>query len=122
MDPRSPRRVELLYFPGCPNVAPARVQLQRTLIQAGLPAQWEEHDVSADDAPLHTRGYGSPTILVDGRDVSGGSPVEGSACRLYPGSEVPGVPPQAAILHALGVTPGSDGLAAYSNCPTPGTL
>jgi mercuric ion transport protein len=123
VDPRSSRpRVELLYFPGCPNVAPARVQLQQTLIQAGLPARWEEHDVSADDAPAHTRGYGSPTILVDGRDVSGGSPVEGSACRLYPGSEVPGVPPQAAILHALGVTPGSDGLAAYSNCPTPGTL
>lgn len=112
VDPHSPRHcIELLYFPGCPNVAPARVQLQRTLIQAGLPAQWEEHDVSADDAPLHTRGYGSPTILVDGRDVSGGSPTEGSACRLYPGSEVPGVPPQAAILGALGVAPGPGGLA-----------
>jgi len=106
VDPRSPRpRVELLFFTGCPNIAPARVQLQRTLLLAGLPAQWDEHDVSSDDAPLHTRGYGSPTILVDGRDVSGGSPTAGSACRLYLGSEVPGVPPQAAILEALCALP-----------------
>ncbi len=83
------------------------MQLQRTLILAGLPAQWDEHDVSADDAPAHTQGYGSPTILVDGRDVSGGSPTDGSACRLYLGSEVPGVPPQAAILAALRVPPGT---------------
>ncbi len=112
VDPRpSPPLVELLYFAGCPNVAPARVQLQQTLIVAGLPARWSEHDVSADDAPLHTRGYGSPTILVNGRDVSGGSPVEGTACRLYPGSEVPGVPSQAAILAALRQSPGPGAVA-----------
>jgi len=121
VDSRSPSRVELLYFPGCPNIAPARAQLQRVLIEAGLPAQWEEHDVSADDAPLHTRGYGSPTILVDGRDVSGGSPVEGSACRLYPGSEVPGVPPQAAILAALHAPPGS-GVVAGVVTAAPGVI
>lgn len=111
VDPHSPQpRVELLYFPGCPNIDPARVQLQRALIEVGLPPQWTEHDVNADDAPPHTRGYGSPTILIDGRDVSGGSPAEGTACRLYPDSEMPGAPPLAAVLAALRVTldPGAD--------------
>jgi len=98
-----PSRVELLYFPGCPNVPAAREQLARALALAGLPPEWVEHDVDASDVPEHARGYGSPTILIDGRDVASGAPVEGSACRLYPGSEVPGVPPQRVILAALGI-------------------
>ena len=102
VDTRIPQsRVELLYFPGCPNIGPTRVRLRRALLEAGCPVQWTEHDVSSDDAPPHTRGYGSPTILVDGRDVSGGSPADGTACRLYPDSEVPGAPPLVAVLKAL---------------------
>ncbi len=111
-------RIELLYFPGCPNIGPARLQLQRALIEVGLPAQWTEHDVNADDAPPHTCGYGSPTILIDGRDVCGVSPAEGAACRLYPGSEVPGAPPLAAVLTALRVT--LDSAAAASSIILPG--
>ena len=119
MDTRTPHpRVELLYFPGCPNIDPARVQLQRALIEVGLPAQWTEHDVNADDAPPHTRGYGSPTILIDGHDVSGGSPAEGTTCRLYPDSEVRGVPPLAAVLTALRMT--LDSGAATSSIIRPG--
>lgn len=104
-----PSRIELLHFPGCPNVQAARDQLARALALAELPPRWVEHDVSASDAPAHTRGYGSPTIIVDGRDVASGQPAEGSACRLYPGSEVPGVPPARAILAALGVEAPRDG-------------
>lgn len=105
-------RVELLYFPGCPNIGPARMQLQRALLEAGCPVQWTEHDVNADDAPPHARGYGSPTILIDGRDVTGGTPAEGTACRLYPNSELPGVPALVAILTALRVTPDSGAAAS----------
>lgn len=120
--PRSRSRIELLYFPGCPNVQAAREQLARALALAGLPPRWVEHDVSASDAPAHTRGYGSPTILVDGRDVSGGSPASGSTCRLYPGSDVPGVPPERAILAALGVDTSPTGALAGRLAAIPGII
>lgn len=93
--------VELLFFPDCPNVDPARDQLRCALEAEGLPVSWLEHDVSAADAPPHLRGHGSPTILVNGRDVTGAQPGAGASCRLYAGSDRPGVPPLDALLLAL---------------------
>lgn len=93
--------VELLFFPDCPNVEPARDQLRRALEAEGLPARWIEHDVTAVDAPPHLRGYGSPTILVSGRDVTGARPEAGASCRLYAESDRPGVPPLGALVLAL---------------------
>jgi hypothetical protein len=94
--------IELLYFPGCPNLPAAREQLQRALSEAGLAPRWAEHDVSSVDAPERMRGYGSPTILVGGRDVTGEAPAaSGSSCRLYSDSDSPGAPPLETILRAL---------------------
>lgn len=93
--------VELLYFPGCPHLPAAREQLRRALVSVGLASSWSEHDVTADDAPAHVRGYGSPTVLVDGRDVTGALPGQGASCCVYADSEVAGVPPFAAIVAAL---------------------
>lgn len=86
-------RVELLFFPGCPHVDAARAQLRAALEAVGLPAEWSE----SDDA----RGYGSPSILVDGVDVLGALPGAGTSCRLYRGTELPGAPSLAAIVRAL---------------------
>ncbi len=94
-------RVQLLFFAGCPHVAAARAQLERALAQAGLAPTWEELDVTAPDAPAHLRAYGSPTVLVDGVDVSGVGPGDAATCRLYSGSEVPGAPPLASLMRAL---------------------
>ena len=96
-------RVELLHFPGCPHVQAARMQLARAMTPVGLSPQWVEHDVTAPHAPRHTQGYGSPTILIDGNDVCGASPVTGAACRLYPGSDAPGAPPFEAIVAGLSI-------------------
>jgi hypothetical protein len=93
--------VELLYFPGCPHVIAAREQLRRAFTAAGLAASWTEHDVTSHEASARVRGYGSPTILVDGCDVAGAGPAEGASCRVYAGSEVQGVPPLEAIVAAL---------------------
>lgn len=93
--------VELLYLPDCPNAPAAREQLRRALHAAGLPSAWTEHDLTAPEAPERVRAYGSPTILVDGRDVTGAPPAGGSACRLYPGSEIRGAPGVEAIVSAL---------------------
>jgi hypothetical protein len=85
--------VELLYFTGCPHIEAARTQLRAALEAAGLPAEWTE----CDDA----RGYGSPSILINGVDVLGAVPQAGNSCRVYRGSEVAGAPPLAPIVRAL---------------------
>lgn len=97
--------VELLYFPDCPNVPAAREQLSRAFEAIGASPKWTEVDVTAGGAPAHARGYGSPTILVDGKDVTGAAPGEGSSCRIYAGSDVRGVPPLDTIIAALRASP-----------------
>ena len=74
--------VDLVYDPGCPNVGEARAHLQEAFANAGLTPRWSEH-VIGGSGPAHARGYGSPTILIDGRDVSGASPGDEASCRLY---------------------------------------
>ncbi|MEJ2452321.1 MAG: hypothetical protein P8047_16960 [Gammaproteobacteria bacterium] len=65
---------------------------------------WQEWEVNAADVPAHVHGYGSPTILVEGRDVSGDAG-EGAdmCCRVYahdePGNK--GVPSLRDIVCAL---------------------
>lgn len=105
--------VELLYFPDCPNVPAAREQLRRACEAAGVPAVWSEVDVTSESAPAHARGYGSPTVLVDGKDVTGAAPGGGSSCRIYVGSGVRGVPPLDVIIAVLRISaPRSPGNAA----------
>lgn len=93
--------VELLYFPDCPNLPAARDQLRRAFEITGRRGAWAEIDICADGAPAHTLGYGSPTILVDGNDVSPALPNEGQCCRIYANSTSRGVPPLEAIIAAL---------------------
>lgn len=51
---------------------------------ATLQPKWTEWERNSADCPAYIRQYGSPTILVDGRDVAGVAPGNGSAsCRLY---------------------------------------
>ncbi len=106
--------VELLHFPDCPNVPAARAQLRRAFAAVGAPAEWTEIDVTLESVPAHARGYGSPTVLVDGKDVTGASPGDGSSCRIYVGDDVRGAPPLDAIVAALRATspPPSSGNAA----------
>lgn len=77
-------RVELIYDADCPNVAAARTALLRAFAESGAPPQWTEWLRSAPDAPARVRGYGSPTILVDGADVAAQPENDGRACcRVY---------------------------------------
>jgi hypothetical protein len=95
--------VELVYDPGCPNVAGARAQLQRAFSLAKVGPRWQEWNIADPGTPARLRGYGSPTVLVDGRDVSGGEPVDAASCRLYPqhGETLRGVPSVRDIVAAL---------------------
>ncbi|MBM0224375.1 organomercurial lyase [Micromonospora sp. ATA51] len=64
--------VELRSVPDCPNLAPARHALHAALVDVGLPAVVTE--VVGD--------YPSPSILVNGVDVMGGTGDGPAACRL----------------------------------------
>ena len=80
--------VELVYDAGCPNVAEARGNILRAFGLANLPPAWTEWEQSGTDAPGRVRGFGSPTVLVNGRDVAGAEPARDLACcRLYQTSD-----------------------------------
>lgn len=96
--------VELIYDNECPNVKGARAQLLRAFAETGLLPQWQEWDRNAPESPPQVRGYGSPTILVDGQDVDDASPSSGvDCCRVYPDNSghLRGVPSVAAITSAF---------------------
>ncbi len=78
------KTIELIIDRDCPNVVDARAELRRALAELQLPLEWQEWDRESPDAPAHARNYGSPTVLVDGRDVAGDN-TEGDAncCRVY---------------------------------------
>ena len=77
-----PPRIELIFFRGCPHADAAREALRTALKGMGLPIQWYEWDQARSDTPSHLQGYGSPTVLVGGRDVTGAERQNGGrACR-----------------------------------------
>ena len=81
-------RVELIYDCDCPNVEAARNELRIALSEAGLAPDWTEWDRAADECPAYARRLGSPTVLVNGLDISGaGSGSEAQSCRVYQGTD-----------------------------------
>lgn len=77
-------RVELIHDAGCPNIGCARAALRQAFAASGLVPAWTEWDRADPRCPADARGYGSPTILVNGRDVVGAGPGDGApSCRLY---------------------------------------
>lgn len=79
--------VELVYDRSCPNAEGARAHLLKAFTRAKLTPSWSEYLIGDLTIPRHARGYGSPTVLVDGRDVSGAAPgsdaCSDACCRLY---------------------------------------
>ena len=77
-------RVELVYDEECPQVAAARCALVEAFAQQSLSAAWSEWERSDPEAPDYARLCGSPTILIDGRDVAPPPTSAGDGCcRLY---------------------------------------
>lgn len=89
-------RIELIFFEGCPHAELARVNLRAALDRSGVQTAWQEWDQLDPGSPEHVRQYGSPTILVDGRDVAG---EEGATAALA--CRAGGAPSIASIQAAL---------------------
>jgi hypothetical protein len=96
-------RVELIYDADCPAADGARRNLREALEGVNPPPRWTEWERSSPAAPQWTRAFGSPTVLVNGRDIAGSEAVGAASCRIYqpqPGS-LAAVPPVGMIAAAL---------------------
>ena len=123
--------IDLIYDADCPNAGPARINLRRALELAGLPGRWREWTRTDMATPHELRRFGSPTILVNGRDVAEGQPLDGTgACRIYQDESlqhrgVPGVSMIFAALHGKpeeGSLPGARSRLLSTLAVVPGTL
>jgi hypothetical protein len=96
-------RIDLIHFEGCPNVDLARSTLRRVLGDFAIDAGWTEWDTDAPSTPARFRAYGSPTILVNDRDVAEDVRAEGGTCRVYLDAEgsMSGVPSADSIADAI---------------------
>jgi hypothetical protein len=97
-------RVEVLYVAECPS-HPAAVKLVKDVLsREGIVADIREVLVTDERMASELGFCGSPTIRINGRDVTG-EPRRAQtftlSCRLYPGSKPVGVPPAESIHRAI---------------------
>ncbi len=94
-------KIELIYFDGCPNIGPARDSIRAACEILGVEPEWAEWNQNDSNVPDYVAGYGSPTILVNGKDVDGSKAECCSTgnCRIYP--DLSGVPSVDMILGAM---------------------
>lgn len=76
--------IELIYEHGCPGLTETRHALVAALTSLDMAPEWSEWERHDPGLPDHAQGFGSPTVLVEGRDVAGENPHgEAGCCRLY---------------------------------------
>jgi len=77
--------VSFLYFEGCPSHELALERLRQVLAEEGIEAEVEVVKVETDTQAEQLRFMGSPTILVEGRDIDPLPPSVQFAltCRIY---------------------------------------
>jgi hypothetical protein len=92
-------KIEVLGFEGCPNTPQTRANVEKAVKSIGHSAKVGYVDQMKLPESDRRRGWPTPTVLVDGRDLFGMSEPKGAAmgCRMYEG----GAPSEAAITNAL---------------------
>lgn len=92
-------KIEVLGFEGCPNTPQTKANVERAVASLGLAANVAYVDQVKLPESDRRRGWPSPTVLVDGRDLFGMAEPNGPAmgCRMYQG----GAPSEREIAAAL---------------------
>ncbi|MBI1367133.1 MAG: hypothetical protein GC162_00615 [Planctomycetes bacterium] len=109
-------RIDILYFEGCPNHEPTVQCVRRIARRLGIEAPVHEVEVTPSDDPAALKFLGSPTVLIDGRDIDpacreGAS--YGFGCRTFAGIGMPDdTLIEQAIREALGGGAGRSPVAA----------
>jgi hypothetical protein len=109
--------VELLWWEGCPSWERALQMLRAEMEAAGLdPAAIEVTEIEGEEDAARRGFAGSPTILVDGRDIQPPGPEEpqGLVCRVYRRRDgrLSPLPDPADIREALGSSTDREGSRA----------
>ena len=81
---RDLRKISFLYSDDCPSHHEALSRLRKIMDQEGITVEVETINVRTNEEAIAHRFRGSPTILIDGRDIDPSS-LEGFglACRAY---------------------------------------
>ncbi len=81
-------RISFLYFDGCPLAPKQLGELEIAVESLGRdPATIEQINIGLDETDDSMKGWGSPTILVDGKEIEGGEPSDALFCRTRPGGQ-----------------------------------
>ena len=100
-------RIDLVYDRDCPNVDRARIAIRAALRESGADVGCAEWDRDSSVTPPEMRHYGSPTVLVNGEDVSAGGDddqrSDANSCRIYcdEGNRFCGAPSTDLIVRAI---------------------
>ena len=85
-DGKQSMKIEVLYFPGCPNHREALARVRQVLAEEGFFAEVLEVNVSEESMAQRVGFLGSPSIRVNGLDVEPEARAErayGMMCRTY---------------------------------------
>jgi hypothetical protein len=95
-------KVEILHFDGCPTYLRAEETLRGVLAREGVEAEVDLVAVNTDEEAQRLRFPGSPTIRVDGEDLSPAPDRAGYALgyRMYATPEDLRGPPTAEMMRA----------------------
>lgn len=94
--------VRVVYFEGCPNAQPAEELVHEIAHDIVIPVTAELVRVSNGDETRRERMHGSPTVQVNGLDVSPAlrsSEAYSFGCRVFGGAH--GLPPREMLVAAL---------------------
>ena len=81
--------VEFLAFEACPLAPRALSHLERAIDQLSSRVNIEINhvDLMHPETSDAMKRWGSPTILLQGRDISGAQPGDANSCRIYSGPD-----------------------------------
>lgn len=83
-------KLELHYFDGCPGHEPMRNMVLEILKRLGIHYRLNEIHVQSEKQAKELAFKGSPTLLIDGRDIEDRTDsISGMGCRVYDGKPVP---------------------------------
>ena len=97
-------QIDFIYSKACPNVEEAKSVLHEALRITDTPSSVvNEWETGRDELPAHCQGYGSPSLLVNGKEVTGVEPAEfNEGCAVYfRGEQVFGVPLVQEVTNAI---------------------
>lgn len=110
-------KIQMVYDANCPNIDAARAAIRGALTAIGAPLMWQEFERRDPALPVTLRDLGSPSVLVNGRDVGceGGtmSLATANSCRVYQDDCgcICGAPSVRLILRALSASSQSKDIA-----------